>query len=414
MDNWNNKQKIIAQIVCLLLSIGLWFYVINVENPIKTQDINKVPVKLMNEGVLRDSNLILAPNQQFYVNLKVEGTIQDLRKISKDDFEIAIDLSEYAYKIGANKIPVHIVDSPARVAIKNNSSLTLTIYIEEYIKSDVEITSDIEIIAKPTYYVAPIEFDKNKVTISGPKSAVDKVTSVVARGEEYNVSETISKSYHLYPIDENGNKVENVTLSQDTVDAIIKVNEGKVVPIRINTVGQLVSGIRLRDFTPNYKEVELSGPKDILDTIDVIETDPVNLSNITENTSIDVALKIPDKVQVNLGELTSISINIVVESETSKEVTVEVALNGLGEGLTLDAPNRNIRVKVSGYEDDINNVTSESITANLDLSIYTEAGQYTESPNVSLITPNDKVRIEALDKVSFNIEEVVTEEQPTE
>ncbi|MBM6861766.1 hypothetical protein H9X78_15070, partial [Clostridium saudiense] len=124
--------------------------------------------------------------------------------------------------------------------------------------------------------------------------------------------------------------------------------------------------------------------------------------------------KIPDKVQVNLGELTSISINIVVESETSKEVTVEVALNGLGEGLTLDAPNRNIRVKVSGYEDDINNVTSESITANLDLSIYTEAGQYTESPNVSLITPNDKVRIEALDKVSFNIEEVVTEEQPTE
>lgn len=414
MDNWNNKQKIIAQIVCLLLSIGLWFYVINVENPIKTQDINKVPVKLMNEGVLRDSNLILASNQQFYVNLKVEGTIQDLRKISKDDFEIAIDLSEYAYKIGANKIPVHIVDSPARVAIKNNSSLTLTIYIEEYIKSDVEITSDIEIIAKPTYYVAPIEFDKNKVTISGPKSAVDKVTSVVARGEEYNVSETISKSYHLYPIDENGNKVENVTLSQDTVDAIIKVNEGKVVPIRINTVGQLVSGIRLRDFTPNYKEVELSGPKDILDTIDVIETDPVNLSNITENTSIDVALKIPDKVQVNLGELTSISINIVVESETSKEVTVEVALNGLGEGLTLDAPNRNIRVKVSGYEDDINNVTSESITANLDLSIYTEAGQYTESPNVSLITPNDKVRIEALDKVSFNIEEVVTEEQPTE
>ena len=45
-------------------------------------------------------------------------------------------------KVGANKIPVHIVDSPARVAIKNNSSLTLTIYIDEYIKRDVEITSE--------------------------------------------------------------------------------------------------------------------------------------------------------------------------------------------------------------------------------------------------------------------------------
>ncbi|MBC5630925.1 hypothetical protein H8S20_19035 [Clostridium sp. NSJ-6] len=414
MDNWNNKQKVIVQIVCLLLSVALWFYVTNVENPIKTQDINKVPVKLMNEGVLRDSNLILAPNQQFFVNLKVEGTTQDLRKISKDDFEITIDLSEYAYKVGANKIPVHIVDSPARVAIKNNSSLTLTIYIDEYIKRDVEITSEIDIIAKPTYYVAPIEFAKSKVTISGPKSAVDKVYSVVARGEEYNVNETISKSYHLYPVDENGNKIENVTLSQDTVDATIKVNEGKVVPIKINTVGQLTSGLRLKDFTPNYKEVELSGPKEILDTIDVIESDVVNLSNITGNTSIDVALKIPDKVQVNLGEVQSISINVVVESEVSKEVTVEVALNGLSEGLTLDAPNKSIRIKVSGYEEDIKNITSESITASLDLSSYTEAGQFTEDPTIALITPNDKVRIEALDKVSFNIEKIVTETPPTE
>ena len=92
MDNWNHKQKIITQIVCLLLSIGLWFYVINVENPVITQDINKVPVRLLNEGVLRDSNLIISPNQQFYVNLKIEATSQDIRKISKDDFDIVVDL----------------------------------------------------------------------------------------------------------------------------------------------------------------------------------------------------------------------------------------------------------------------------------------------------------------------------------
>ncbi|MCD2501864.1 hypothetical protein LQE93_08725 [Clostridium sp. NSJ-145] len=414
MDNWNNKQKAIVQMVCLLLSIALWFYVTNVENPIKTQDINKVPVQLMNEGVLKDSNLTLAPNQQFFVNLKIEGTTQDLRKINKDDFEIVIDLSEYAYKIGANKIPVHIVDSPARVAIKNNSSLTLTIYIEEYVKKDIEITSDINIIAKPTYYVAPIEFSNDKVTISGPKSAIDNVASVVARGEEYNLSETISKSYHLYPVDENGNKVDNVTLSQDTIDATINVNEGKIVPVKVNTVGELISGIRLKDFTSNYKEVELSGPKEILDTIDVIETNPVNLSNITGDTTIDVDLKIPDKVQVNLGDVNSVSVTITVENESSKEVTVDVALNGVVDGLNLDVANKTVRVKVIGYEEDIKNITAESITANLDLSSYTEAGQFTEYPAITLNSPNDKVRLEVLDKVSFNLEKVVTETTPTE
>ena len=51
MDNWKNKQKVIVQMVCLLLSIALWFYVTNVENPIKTYDISKVPVEIKNEGV---------------------------------------------------------------------------------------------------------------------------------------------------------------------------------------------------------------------------------------------------------------------------------------------------------------------------------------------------------------------------
>lgn len=414
MDNWNNKQKVIAQIVCLLLSIGLWFYVTNVENPIKTQDINKVPVRLINEDVLRDSNLVLEPNQQFYVDLKVEGTIQDLRKVNKSDFEIVVDLSEYAYKIGANKIPVHIIDSPARIAIKNNSSLTLTIYIDEYVNKEIEITSDIDVVAKPAYYVAPIEFSKSKVYISGPKSSVDNVVSVVARGEEYNVSETISKSYNLYPVDEYGNIVSNVELSQETIDATIKVNQGKVVPVKVNTIGQLASGLRLKELIPDYKEVELSGPKEVLDTINAIETDVVNLSNITGNISINLNLEIPDKVQVNLGELTSISVDIIVESQISKELSVEVALNGLVEGLTISVSNKTTRVKVSGYEEDIKAITADSIRANLDLSIYTEPGEYSELPTVSLITPNDKVKIEALDKVSFRLEKIATETSPTQ
>lgn len=409
MDNWNNKQKIIVQIVCILLSISLWFYVTNIENPIKTQDINKVPVQLMNEDVLRDSNLVLVPNQQFYVNLKVEATVQDLRKISKDDFEIVIDLSEYAYKIGANKIPVHIVDSPSRIAIKNNSSLTLTIYIEEYVKKDIEITSDVDIIAKPTYYVAPIEFATNTVTVSGAKSIVDTVTSVVARGEEYNVSDTIIKSYNLYAIDENGNKVENVKLSQEKVDATIRINEGKIVPVKVNTVGELGAGLRLKNIISNYKEVELSGPKEVLDTIEVIETEAINLSNITGDSKVDVALNIPENVQVNLGEVESISVDVSVDKEISKELDIDVSLNGLNEGLTLNAPNKTIKVKVIGYAEDIKDITAQSISANIDLVSYTEPGEFTEIPIVALINPNDKVRLEALSNITFIIEKVVTE-----
>ena len=48
MDNWKNKQKIIVQLVCLLLSLGLWIYVTNIENPIKSYELSKVPVEIKN------------------------------------------------------------------------------------------------------------------------------------------------------------------------------------------------------------------------------------------------------------------------------------------------------------------------------------------------------------------------------
>ena len=412
MDNWNHKQKIITQIVCLLLSIGLWFYVINVENPVITQDINKVPVRLLNEGVLRDSNLIISPNQQFYVNLKIEATSQDIRKISKDDFDIVVDLSEYVFKIGENKLPVHIIDSPSRVAIKNNNSLTLTINIEEYVSKDFEVTSDINIIAKPSYYVAPIKFKEDTVTVSGAKSLVDKVAAIVAKGEEYNVSETIINNYNIYAVDENGEEVEGVTLSQSMAEATIKINEGKVVPIHVNTIGELKSGIRLVKITQDYQEVEISGPEEVLNSIDTIETENIDLSNITDSTNIKVSLLIPNNVQVNLGQLNSITVTINVEKEDSKELSIPVTFEGIGEGFSLDGDSKVVKVKVSGYADEIKDINESSIVAKIDLSKYTEAGEYTEAPVVSLVTPNDKLKLECSDKVTFTLLKV--EETPTE
>ena len=70
MDNWKNKQKIIVQLVCLLLSIDLWIYVTNIENPIKSYELSKVPVEIKNADSLKEAGLVLSPNQEFYCKFK--------------------------------------------------------------------------------------------------------------------------------------------------------------------------------------------------------------------------------------------------------------------------------------------------------------------------------------------------------
>ena len=136
MDNWKTKQKIIVQIVSLFISIGLWLYVTNTENPIRTVEVSKVPVQLLNANDLSKQGMALVPNQSIYVDLKVEGYSQDVYKLNKDNFSIKIDLAEYALKLGDNSIPITIVDTPSNVTVKNTSNLVVTVKIEEIIEKD--------------------------------------------------------------------------------------------------------------------------------------------------------------------------------------------------------------------------------------------------------------------------------------
>lgn len=235
MDSWKNKQKVIVQLVCILLSLCLWIYVTNIKNPIKSYELKNVPVEILNSNSLQDSGLALVPNQNFYVNLKIEGNTQDLFNVDKDSFKIIVDLSEYVLKKGENKVAVNIKESPSSITIKNSNGLTISVNTEEYATNEVPVKSEINITSKSSYYVATPVFSPKTVVVSGPKSLVKKVTKVVAQGEESNASKTIVKDFIISPVDENDNEVIGVKLSEKWVEGTIEINEGKVVPIKINT-----------------------------------------------------------------------------------------------------------------------------------------------------------------------------------
>ena len=239
MDSWKNKQKVIVQLVCILLSLCLWIYVTNIKNPIKSYELKNVPVEILNSNSLQDSGLALVPNQNFYVNLKIEGNTQDLFNVDKDSFKIIVDLSEYVLKKGENKVAVNIKESPSSITIKNSNGLTISVNTEEYATNEVPVKSEINITSKSSYYVATPVFSPKTVVVSGPKSLVKKVTKVVAQGEESNASKTIVKDFIISPVDENDNEVIGVKLSEKWVEGTIEINEGKVVPIKINTTGTL-------------------------------------------------------------------------------------------------------------------------------------------------------------------------------
>lgn len=390
MDNWKNKQKVIVQLVCVLLSFGLWIYVTNIENPIKSYELNKVPVEIKNSDNLKSSGLTLSPNQNFYVNLKIEGSSQDLFSIDKEDFKISVDLNELVLKKGENKVMVRIEEAPQDIKIKNSTGLTIRINTEEYKTKEVPVKSKINVISKSGYYVATPIFSPDIVLVSGPESLVDKVKSVVAEAEESNVVKTIIKNYTVIPVDDNYKEVIGVQLSQKWVEATIEINEGKTVPIKINVIGTIQNDLKLKSISSDTTEIGITGPKSILDSISEIGTENIDISQIKDNTSMEVKLKIPDGILIHNGQ-NNINVNILVEKKKTKEFTINYSIIGQQEGISIVPDKNNITIEVIGFEDDINNLTEANFSAQLDVSQYTKEGEYTKAPTVSLVGVNNVI-----------------------
>lgn len=407
MDNWKNKQKVIVQLVCLLLSIGLWIYVTNIENPIKSYELSKVPVEIKNADSLKDAGLALSPNQDFYVNLKIEGNNQDLFSIDKSDFTISIDLSEFVLKKGANKIAVSIEEAPSTVKIKNSSGLTITINTEAYVTNEVPVKSKIDVISKSSYYVATPVFNPESIVVSGPESLVNRVTKVIAEGEESNAVKTIVKNYMIIPVDENDNEVIGVELSQKWVEATIEINEGKTVPIKVKTTGTLPNGLKLKSITSSVTEVGITGPQSILNSIAEIETEVINISEIKDTTNIEVTLVMPEGILIHNSE-NSLLVTITVEKPITKQFTIDYSIIGKQSGITVSPDTNKVTITVSGFEEVLASLTEANFTAELDISEYTQAGEFTKSPTVNLVGI-DNVTIDNISEVKL----IVSEDVPT-
>lgn len=428
MDSWKTKQKIIVQVVSLFISIGLWLYVTNTENPIRTVEVSKVPVQLLNANALADQGIALVPNQNIYVDLKVEGNSQDVYKLNKDDFSIQIDLDEYALKKGNNSIPVTIVDTPSNVTVKNTSNLVVTVKIEELVEKDFKVESRIDVAAKVNYYAAQPEIEPEIVTVSGPHSLVSQVKEVVVLGQEDNVSEDIVKNYEVIPIDDSGYTVEGVKLSAERVQVIIKVNSGKSVPIKVGTIGNVNDNVNITSMELSQDYVEVTGPKEILDSINEIYTENIDLSIITKDSNKEVALIFPDGIEKASISYVTVSIEVEEtkeneENEETRAFEVEYTTSGLASVLNMTASSNKVKIVLKGSKSKLDSISIENIVASIDLSSITEAGQYTEVPAVNIAGDVQGIEISSVESVIINItkeeisedvfDETITEEGST-
>ena len=304
---YNSKIKIIS----LLSAMVLWMYVMAIVDPEETKLFKNIPVTITNKNELNERDLVIYPEQDLTTNIYVTGKLSNLKKVTKDDINVYGQINNPLE--GNNEIYLKVSTSQRVNYDFKNPVMIVT--LEKIISEDKSIKVDITGSGKNNVDNIMLQDNIDKVSISGPRSLVNKVKRVVGTVKVSGESNNFSQSIKLEPVDANGKVVEGVELEKDSVNVNIILLAQKTVPIILKLSDNSESGV---NYTMSQNTVTIKGKKDIVDSINNIETQPVKLSEILPGTSKDIYLQVPSGITI---ETKYITINKNSEENTLEEYT---------------------------------------------------------------------------------------------
>lgn len=295
INKLKNNSKI--KIISLLSAMVLWMYVMAIVDPEETKLFENIPVTITNKNELNERDLVIYPEQDLTTNIYVTGKLSNLKKVTKDDINVYGQINNPLE--GNNEIYLKVSTSQRVNYDFKNPVMIVT--LEKIISEDKSIKVDITGSGKNNVDNIMLQDNIDKVSISGPRSLVNKVKRVVGTVKVSGESNNFSQSIKLEPVDANGKVVEGIELEKDSVNVNITLLTQKTVPITLKLSDNSESGV---NYTMSQNTVTIKGKKDIVDSINDIETQPVKLSEISPGTSKDIYLQVPSGITIETKYIT--------------------------------------------------------------------------------------------------------------
>ena len=304
------KIDILPLILCFFLSLGVWIYMVNLNDTDVTANFT-IPIEIVGIEELQSRNdMMIYGVDTKEIVVTVKGSNRDLRRFSQSDYRAVIDVSDIA-ESGRHSRTVNIsVPAGSTIALDMKELVSVNFY------TDVKVTKEVpfdyilgKMITLPNYTYA-IEKNVDSVEVTGPQSIIDSIEAAkfYIPDDEYYTSKNFL-GFQLSFLDKNGDNITYDTgvVTYSTTDVSVKIAV---------TMEKLISvDVKIPD-----------GVKDVKAKLDVdsiyIKGDPAVVSSVNKYT---ITL---DKKDVVLGN----------------SITVELTEDDLPTGVELVDPEQTLEI----------------------------------------------------------------------
>jgi YbbR domain-containing protein len=405
-------RNITPRIISILFAIIMWTYVMGEINPKIDKEFKDIKVDILNLETLEKSGLVLMEPMEVTVDVKLSGRRNDLLNVTSKDIVAKVDL--IGYSEGSYKIPVEI-NNPDKTELLDFNPKQILFKFDAITQKQLPIV--VKTVGKPAngYSIGKSVANPSSVFIKGPRSWVNSVETIVAMVDLNGSSNDIKTSVPIKAIDDAGKEVTTIELNPNIVDVTVPVLKIKEVTIEPQIKGRPLNGFKLTNFIVSPRTVKIRGYEEVLNNIDSIKTEPIDISYSINDVTRQVSLIVPEGVEIVSSEEIP-AIRIEVEEIIRKDFQYhfdDIKLLKLNQELEIDKSRveDKITVTVEGVKSIIEQLSSKDITVYMNLDKLGE-GEHevyltTESPlgtEVVDISPN-RVNITLVNKTDADEEE---------
>lgn len=318
-----NKVRVMNIILAIILAVILWAYVIGEVNPETETTVSGVPLRIVGENVLESKGLTLLTEFDETVTVVISGRRSDVYNVNASKLSAKIDVSGCVE--GENQITVQ-VSAPDKVSKAEARDGDFLVLVDKVVTEDKPVDIQVSGNLSNDTSVEIVGLSEDKVSVTGPSTYVKQVSSLTG---VLNVKDSVNeynRSVEIVPTDKDGNLVEGVELSQTTVAVEAEKMMTKTVSVEVVTSGSGPEGMVVSP--ASSLKLKIRGKYDDMKNITSLKTSPVDISRITENSSVDVTIQLPlgitaldnggDPIRNQTDDSVTIKVDFVIRSATDE------------------------------------------------------------------------------------------------
>ena len=372
-----------------LLSVGLafvlWVIVAQISNPVGTVSFSNVRVTLINADQLESQGKVYQVlDQTDTAKVTVRAPESVISTLSASDITAIADLSEVSED---GTVPItYSLDRAERITADHDE---LLISVDDkktkYINIQYQLIGDVG----EGCVQGSVKLDRNRLEVSGPASAVDRIAYALVTIDLDGAVKTISADMEIVLYDATGVRVENEMIVKQTeyVTTTVTVLSTKTVPVYASVTGEPSNGyLYTGDIEVEPEVVTIAGDTSVLNNISRIDiTDPVDIGGAKTDTTatFDLSKFLPNGVEFEDKTMDpEVSVTAYVEKMMEKNLNISsssLLIHDIPEGFNAEiVQDDEIAVRLVGLQTELNAVSSESLTGVVEIDSYLTANNLTD------------------------------------